>query len=696
MPSLTLRGLFYGAAFLSVAVCAEAQNAAPLGAPVKFDRILVTAQSAADKDPITPEEAWKPPTMANLNISPNGKYLAVTMPNRGRMNLAIVDLEVRSANSLTGYQDFDVQGIVWIGNDRLLYSLGQNNSPTGPGVFDGGGLFVISRDGKETKRLSSTVREARARGDSVFRGLSFFRRIPGNNDEIIASGNMTSAESTDLYRLNLNTGKYTLITQGRPADYTDDWIMDKDLVPRVVTAGIKDTLTNVVYYREDGSAPWREIARYERNKGPILIPLTIENDNKMLQVAYNGGRDTMGVFRFDPAAKKVGELIAAHPRFDMGADAGGGGVPGVIFDFETNKLLGYSVRAGKPEAVWLDEKYASVQKALDGALPNMVNTFRRLPGSDKRMLVTAFSDTKPTRWYIYDEEARSLERIGISRPWLEGKLTEQRVMTFKTRDGLEIPGYYFLPKNYKPGTKLPTIVHIHGGPSVRADSFANGFGTIEGQLFASHGYAVIVPNFRITPGLGSKIYYSGFGSFGRQMSEDHEDAVKWGIEQGFVDPNRICMSGASYGGYATLQALVRNTNNMWKCGVAGLAVTDLSYQTTSNDVDFVRSESAVSFWKSILGVTDLVGDPIMKQISPVYNADKIKVPVMFYSGEDDFRVPLPQINRMVRELERAGNPAKEHIVKAKEGHGFGKLENNVDTYTKILTFLSENIGNPAK
>ncbi|MBL8512673.1 MAG: S9 family peptidase [Betaproteobacteria bacterium] len=652
---------------------------------------LAQTASASASGPITPEEAWKLPTMASLNISPNGKYLAVTMPNRGRMNLSIVDLEARSANALTGYEEFDVQGIVWIGNDRLLYSLGQNNSPTGPGAFDGGGLFVISRDGKETKRLSSTVREARARGDSVFRGLNFYRRIPGSTDEVIASGNMTSADSTDLYRLNLNTGKFTLLTQGRPSDFTSRWILDKNLVPRIVTGGIRDTLTSVVYYRAGEGSPWTEIARYERDKGPILVPLAIESDDKTLQVAYNGGRDTMGVFKFDPITKKLGELIAAHPRFDMGADASGDRVAGVITEPETDKLIGYAVDAGKPEVVWLDEKNAGIQKALDAALPGMINGFRRLPGNDKRLLVTSYSSTRPVRWYLFDQEMRTLERIGISRPWLEGKLTEQRVMSFKTRDGLDIAGYYFLPKDYKPGTKLPTVVHIHGGPGVRADSYGGGFGTIEGQLFASHGYAVIVPNFRITPGLGSKIYYSGFGSFGRQMSDDHEDAVKWGIEQGFVDPDRVCMSGASYGGYATLQALVRNTNGMWKCGVAGLAVTDLQYQITSRDVDFVASEASVNFWKTMLGIKT-TDDPVLRTISPVYNAEKIKRPVMFYSGQDDSRVPIPQINRMVAELEKAGNPAEHHIVKAKEGHGFGRLENNIDNYTKILAFLDKHIG----
>jgi dipeptidyl aminopeptidase/acylaminoacyl peptidase len=175
----------------------------------------------------------------------------------------------------------------------------------------------------------------------------------------------------------------------------------------------------------------------------------------------------------------------------------------------------------------------------------MINTFRRTPDG-KKLLITSFSDVNPTRWYMLDEEKNTLEEIGAARPWMDGKLVEQRPFLYKTRDGLEIPGYLFLPKGYKAGTKLPTIVHIHGGPTVRADTFGAGsFGNREGQLFASRGYAVVVPNFRITPGMGNKIFSKGFGTIGRQMSEDHEDALKWAIEQGYTDPSRACISGAS-------------------------------------------------------------------------------------------------------------------------------------------------------
>jgi dipeptidyl aminopeptidase/acylaminoacyl peptidase len=636
------------------------------------------------------EDIWRQPNLANITMSRDGKFMAATVPFKGRMNLAIIELATRQATALSSYSDFDVVGVSWIGNDTLIYSLGQFNSPTGPGQFDGGGLFVIDKDGKNFRRLSQTVRETRAKNENVFRGFNFYRTIPGTFEEIIVSGNMTSADSTDLYRLNIKTGRHTLLTRGRPSDLTSGWIMDSKLVPRVVSAGIRETLTQVVYYRKDENSEWVELTRFEGNKGPIMVPLAIEANGKTLQVATNAGRDTMAVYRYDPETKKLGELIASHPRYDMGAAANGGGVPGVITDFnDENKLLGYFVQAAKPEVVWLDEKYAATQKALDATFPNRINSFRRTPDG-KRMIVTSYSDVIPAKWYLYDAEAKTIEEIGAARPWQTGKLVEQIPFIYKTRDGLEIDGYYFLPKGYKPGTKLPTIVHIHGGPFARADTWGSGFGTIEGQLFASRGYAVVVPNFRVTPGLGSKVYYSGFGSYGRKMSDDHEDALKWAIDQGFVDPTRACISGASYGGYAALQAQVRNAS-LWKCSIAGLAVTDLNYQLTSNDGDTASNKAGVDYWKSVLGHTDLNSQPV-RDISPVFNASKITKPVFLYAGEDDLRVPIAQISRMARELTSAGNPPKAFVVKQKEGHGFGKLENNVDLYTQILAFLKEQFG----
>jgi dipeptidyl aminopeptidase/acylaminoacyl peptidase len=294
-----------------------------------------------------------------------------------------------------------------------------------------------------------------------------------------------------------------------------------------------------------------------------------------------------------------------------------------------------------------------------------------------------------------DEQKKTLEELFASRPWLKpDQLAEMRPFTLKTRDGLEISSYYFLPRNYKKGDKLPTVVHIHGGPFGRADWWGQWtFGVREAQMFASRGYAVILPNFRITPGMGSKVYYSGFGAYGKQMVDDHVDAAKWGIEQGFVDPNRICISGASYGGSAVLFGLGM-APEIFKCGVAGLVVADKKMQLTSAWTDFTVDEGGVKFWLRVLGAQSTSTIPDV--VSPVKLAERIKQPVMFYAGADDRRTPLEQTRAMVRALERAGNPPKAVIIKAEEGHGYGKLENQVDLYTQVFRFLDESIGPKAK
>ena len=253
------------------------------------------------------------------------------------------------------------------------------------------------------------------------------------------------------------------MTSGRPASPTQSWLLDSKLVPRVVVAGVKDELTQIVYYRKSADAPWEEISRYSPASGSVFVPLAFENDDQMMQVATNQGRNTMAVFRYDPSTKKLGELVASHPRYDMGTNSQGEGVPGALIDGETNKILGYRVQGDKLETFWTDEGRAKTQRTIDAALPDTINTFRRTPDG-KRLLVSAFSDVKQIRWYLLDEDKRTLEEIGVARPWLDGKLVQQIPFRYTRRDGLEISGYVFVPKDYKPGTKLPTVVRIHGGP----------------------------------------------------------------------------------------------------------------------------------------------------------------------------------------------------------------------------------------
>jgi dipeptidyl aminopeptidase/acylaminoacyl peptidase len=651
------------------------------GASSAVAQTPAAAPAATAAQPISIEEFVRLPAYSNPTVSRNGRYFAATIPINGRRNLAVVDMENRKGTGLTNFSDCDVAGVRWVGNDRLVFTLLQANAPTGPGQFECGGLFTVSREGKDFRRLSETVRDARRQNRNVYRGYSFLRTIPNNDEEILVTGNMRDIASTDIYRLNLLTGRATLVTETRPTR-TGSWLLDRNRVPRVTTAWIKDTLTYVVYYRKDEASPFEEIARYEANKPGQFAPLAFEADNQIMHVSYDGGgRGTAAIYRYDPNARKFLDVLVEHPKFDMEAGS-------AITDPQTDELRGYRVEAERPQVVWLNETDKRLQNLVDGALPDRVNNITRIRGD--QYLITSFSDRQPTTWYMLDDGKKTLEELFSSRPWLAGRMVEMRPFFLKTRDGLEILSYYFLPKNHKPGEKLPTIVHIHGGPSVRADFWGQQtFGVTEAQVLASRGYAVVLPNFRVTPGLGNKIFYGGFGTYGREMVNDHQDAANWAIQQGFADPKRICISGASYGGYATLMALARFPET-FACGVAGLTVSDMPLILTSPAGDIPFNEAAVKFWQSIMGVKSLSDIPA--DISPVNLAARIKQPVMFYAGSDDIRTPLEQTTRMIRALERAGNAPRSVFIAPGEGHGFGKVEHNVKKYEEMLKFLESAIG----
>jgi len=653
---------------------------------------------------LTIEDIWRRPAIAEPKLSPNGRYFAVLAPVNDRLNLAVIDLETRKGVALTNFKDFDVRNVFWVGNERLVFSLGQFNAPSGAGLQEGGGFFAISRDGKESRQLSPTIRDLRRQNQNVYRAYSFLRSIPGNDEEILAEGNLRSADSSDIYRLNVRTGRAVLVTTDRPprtafsgsseGEPTISWVLDRNLVPRVAVSSVKDTTTILVHYRKDDKSPWTELHRFDQVKGPVFLPLSFEKDNETLLVANGIDRPTIGVYRYNPNTKQLGSLVAEHPNFDMGADQLGSPVPGPLFDPKTEEVVGFRVDGDKLETVWIDPAYDRLQKMIDNALPGTINTFRRTPNGE-RLIVSSFSDRQPQRWFLLDEKNKTLEELFSSRPWIKPEqMAQMQPFTLKTRDGLEISSYYFLPRNHKSGERLPTVVHVHGGPFARADYWGRwGFGYREAQLLASRGYLVIVPNFRITPGLGNKVFYSGFGAYGRQMVADHADAAKWAIDQGLADPGRICVSGASYGGSATLMAMAQFPD-LFKCGVAGLVVVDKEMQLTSPAGDIPRSEAGVRFWLTVLGAEKTSSIPPIT--SPVSYADKIKGAVMMYAGVDDIRTPLEQTRAMQRALERAGNAPKYMVVKTEEGHGFGKLENNVDLYNAVFKFLDEQIGRGAK
>jgi dipeptidyl aminopeptidase/acylaminoacyl peptidase len=649
--------------------------------------VTPTASQTAIAQPISLDDFFKRSQFREFKPSPDGNFVATTAEVNGRFNLIIIDLAAKTASAITNWNNIDVGNIEWASNERILYSAVQLGAPTGQDTPRAGGLFVVSRDGKVARQLAKTAAQQNKGGSTGIAGLELLAPIPGNTEEILANGVVLNDDrSVDVYRINLLTGKDRLITQGRPADGIQRWVLDNKLVPRVAIAETKGSSTELVtYYRSNATSDWKVLRKFDQTQSPAFVPLDFDDDDKTMFVATNEGRNNMAIYRFDPETNKLLELVAQHPQYDMGASPNGSVVGKLMFDPKTNQLRGLTIDADKPTVIWLDPKIAQVQTAIDQTFPGLTNDITL--SSSGKYFVTSYSDSMPGRYYVYDAEKRNLEMLGAAAPWLEGKLAQIIPFKLKTRDGLEIPSYYVLPKGYKPGTKLRTVVHIHGGPMARdieqGGRYGYSFGSREAQILANRGYAVVLPNFRITPELGSKIYYAGFGTYGKQMSDDHEDAVKWAIDQGFADPKKICISGASYGGYAALHAATRPTNP-FACAISGLPVTDLNWQRSN--ADYGRFPTAVEYWRKVQGVPNF-SDPSVRALSPLFNADKIKIPVFMYVGEDDTRTPPKQAERMRDAMAAAGNPMKDYFIGKEEGHGYGVIKTNIELYERMFKFL---------
>lgn len=653
--------------------------------------VLLCAVPAAHAAPLTVEAVFGVPSYAETQLSENGRYLAVLTPVKGRVNLSVIDLETRKSLARVEIPGADIRSIRWLGNERLVFSMEQ----IGRAVvhrFNTGGLFMVSRDGKEQRKLFPTAQEWFKVRAHRFVYYSVAGLIPGQGDEVVVTANDIDEHSFDVYRLNVTNGKRTLLSPKRPPR-VHGWLLDANQVPRVALSSHENSTDRTTWYRASEDAPWKALWRASTTSGAMAVALHLEADGRHLLVASNEGRDTMALYRYDAHTGERKELLAEHPRFDLGATASGDPTGDLVWDAAGRDVLGVRIDIGEPTTLWLDEGHQRLQALIDGALPGLRNVFARsLDGT--RTLVSSYSDRQPTRWHLLDEKTGQMEALFVSRPWLDnGALVAMKPVFYTTRDGLEMLAYVFEPTGRKPGERVPAVVLIHGGPWTESVPWGPASREFqEAQLLASRGYAVIAPNFRGTTGLGKRIYQSARGQFGLAMQDDIEDATDWLVAQGIADAQRICLSGASYGGYAALMGLVK-TPAKYRCAVSGLPVTDLAVLMSSGWSSISKHEASRLYW------TEMVGDPAtqtaqLNAVSPARQAHRIQGRVMLYGSVDDTRTPIEQMELM-RSALRAQGQEPRWMAKYGEGHGFSGSENLLELYQQKFDFLAQSLSREA-
>lgn len=615
------------------------------------------------------EDFFKNPRIGTATLSPNGKYLATTANIKGMLQLAVVEMDTGAAKTIAGYEKLDVVHIHWINDERIVFSVIDRD---GEQTSSSGGLYAIDRDGGKSSILIRSLEHALFQNQAAFLTSPLWMRMldvaRDDPNSIIALGYFFNRDVVP-YRVDTLTERRKEIYFNVPG-LARDFIFDGRNQLRVVVSANAEDSIRTVWYRDTVDQAWRKLSEHSSME-PRFSVIGFDEDNQTMIVAAPAGDGRKGIYKYDFANNKPGELLAS----DKNADVDGG----LVFSPDTRKLLGVRMTTEPPRTQWLDKGYAALQAGIDRAYPNLVNVIH--PGNaGAAMLVYSYSSTHPGNYSIYDPAKKKLRNLFATRPWLDPKkMSEQLVFDYVARDGLPIPSYLTLPQG-REAKALPLVVLPHGGPWAR-DHW--GFDP-QVQFLAGLGYAVLQPQFRGSTGFGDNHFKKGFKQWGLAMQDDITDGVNSLIKQGLADPKRICIMGASYGGYAVLMGLIKDTY-MYKCGINLLGVTDLAhlYSNVSGGDDRVAQ----------YGKKEMIGDPdtLREQFiatSPSRQAGKILAPVFMVYGEKDRRVPLIHGEDMRDALRKQGK-AVEWMELEKEEHGFAKEENRFKVYGAIETFLKK-------
>jgi dipeptidyl aminopeptidase/acylaminoacyl peptidase len=628
------------------------------------------------------ETLFRKSEFRSLTLSPNGKLLAAIAPLKGRYNLAVIDIGQKKIMRITAFDSTDVSRYLWVSDERLVFTTGDQQ---GFEFRADGGVFAINIDGSDARTLNPPILTQAAGGTVALRAYNPISRVAGAPNEVYVATNERSEYSTDIFRVNTKSGRKTLITFDSPGDVRN-WVLDSKQVPRAALATVRGERRSALFYRADDKSPWQEMHSWGPDGGEI-VPEAFDSDGK-LYVTSNIGRDTKALFEFDIANKKLGRLIYGDDRYDVTPPTlwGGGGGGGFLrFSSEEGerKLAGVSYMADKPKTIWFDPVYEKLQKEIDRALPDTFNNFGALRDV---MLVTAASDRDPGTVYLFDRLKPSLTELVRVAQWIDPKqMNEMKPITFTSRDGMRMDGYITLPKTWKPGHPVPMIVHPHGGPWARD---AWGFNP-EVQFMANRGYAVLQVNFRSSTGYGRKHYTAGHKQWGDNIQDDIHDGALWAIKEGYADPDRIGVYGASFGGYSTLMQIVR-WPEMYKFAINYVGVTDMFVHQRTQPAQ--KRGDFGELAKRLNGDSEVDREMFMRT-SPTLHVDRIKAPVMHAYGGEDQNVDPANGEAIKAAFEKAGKPVDYTFV-PEEAHGY-RLDKNVFMfYNKFDKFIKANT--PAK
>ena len=605
---------------------------------------LATGETASQ---IPLRDFFRNPELSSLELSPDGKQVAFLAPVERRLNLFVQEVSGENPRQVTDVRDRDIGGYFWKNANTLIY------------LKDDGGdenyhLYAVDIVSGQTRDLTP------------FPGVrsGIVDDLEDIEDEVLIDMNQRRLDVFDVYRLNVKTGEMTLVAEN-PGNYIG-YLTDHAGKVRVALAKDAEQNRNILLYRDTEQQEFRPIIT--TGFKDQVSPYFFSADNRHLYATSNIGRDRKALVLIDPATGKEIQTMFAHPEVDVGG-AGWSRLRKVLTS------VGYTT--DKSHRHFFDDKIRKIYATLEKQLPGYEVALTSIDKAEEQFVVRTYSDKSRGAYYLFNAKTGALKKWRDLSPWLnEQDMADMRPISFKSRDGLTIHGYLTLPKG-KEARNLPVVVNPHGGPWVR-DTW--GFNS-EVQLLANRGFAVLQMNYRGSTGYGRAFWEAGFKQWGRKMQDDISDGVEWLVKQGIADSKRVAIYGASYGGYAVLAGLAF-TPELYACGVDYVGVSNI----------FTLIKTIPPYWKPLMTeFYEKVGHPekdeeLLRAISPVFHADKIRVPLLVAQGARDPRVNKAESDQMVAALAARGIKV-EYLVKDNEGHGFRNEENRFEFYEAMERFL---------
>ena len=351
------------------------------------------------------------------------------------------------------------------------------------------------------------------------------------------------------------------------------------------------------------------MASFDAHGGAKWVVEGLAEDGSALAVRAIGKEDVDALYGLKLGDSALGAPLFLNPSYD---------VEDVLTDDHRSRVIGVSYVDDMTEYKYFDPKREQIEEKLKRALPMQSVRLVSRDAAGANYVVAADSPKNPETFYLFSSATSQLSVVGKSYPDLPpSDLGDEKPYPYKSRDGTDIHAYLTLPPGKAP-KNLPTVIFPHGGPVWRDRLEFNYWA----QFMASRGYAVLQPNFRGSAGYGFSFRHAGYGEWAGKVQNDLADGVQKLIADGIADPKRICIVGASYGGYAALAGATFNPD-LYACAISYAGLSDLQLILSRETYVGGDESEASSFDEAQMGAKTSETSKL-DAISPYAHADQVK------------------------------------------------------------------------